>query len=67
MLLRTQMAEVFERELKRMPRHKRATALDAIDVAAGWETWDQLRRVKGLSVTSAARVVELLIAGALRG
>ncbi len=67
MMLRTQVAEVFERELKRMPRHRRATALDAIDVAAGWETWDQLRRGKGLSVTSAARVMELLIAGALRG
>jgi AcrR family transcriptional regulator len=67
MVLRTQMAEVFERELKRMPRHKRATALDAIDVAAGWETWEQLRRGKGLSVTSAARVMETLIAGALRG
>jgi AcrR family transcriptional regulator len=66
MLLRTQVAEVFEGELKRMPRSRRSTALDAIDVAAGWETWDQLRRVKELSVTEAARVVELLITGALR-
>jgi AcrR family transcriptional regulator len=66
MLLRTQVAEIFEAELKRMPRSRRPTALDAIDVAAGWETWDQLRRVKGLSVTEAARVIELLITGALR-
>ena len=66
MLLRTQVAEVFEGELKRMTRSRRPTALDAIDVAAGWETWDQLRRIKGLSVTEAARVVELLITGALR-
>lgn len=66
MLLRTQVAEVFEAELKRMPRSRRPTALDAIDVAAGWETWDQLRRVKGLSVTESARVVELLIMGAVR-
>ncbi len=65
MVLRTQVAEVFERELRRLPRPRRATALDAIDVAAGWETWEQLRRGKGLSVTSAARVMELLIAGAL--
>jgi AcrR family transcriptional regulator len=65
MLLRTQVAEVFEHELKAMPRQRRGTALDAIDVAAGWETWDQLRRIKQLSVTAAARVTELLIAGVL--
>jgi AcrR family transcriptional regulator len=66
-MLRTQVAEVFERELKALPRHRRATALDAADVAAGWETWDQLRRGKGLSVTSSTRVMELLVGGALRG
>jgi hypothetical protein len=66
MLLRTQVSEVFEAELTRMVRSRRPMALDAIDVAAGWETWDQLRRVKGLSVTESARVVELLITGALR-
>lgn len=67
LVLRTQVAEVFERELKEKPRHRRATALDAIDVAASWETWEVLRRGKGLSVTSAARVMEVLIAGAVRG
>jgi AcrR family transcriptional regulator len=67
LVLRTQMAEVFERELTRLPRSRRVTALDAIDVAAGWETWEQLRRGKGLSVTAAARVMELLIEGALPG
>ena len=66
LMLRTQVAEVFERELKAMPRHRRATALDAADIAAGWETWDQLRRGKGLSVTSSARVMEVLVGGALR-
>jgi AcrR family transcriptional regulator len=65
-MLRTQVAEVFERELKSLPRHRRATALNAADVAAGWDTWDQLRRRKGLSATSAARVMELLVGGALR-
>lgn len=67
MVLRTQVAEVFEHELNAMPRQRRGTALDAIDVAAGWETWDQLRRVKQLSVTAAARVTELLITGVLDG
>jgi AcrR family transcriptional regulator len=67
LVLRTQVTEVFEPELKEKPRHRRATALDAIDVAASWETWELLRRGKGLSVTSAARVMEVLIAGAVRG
>jgi AcrR family transcriptional regulator len=67
LILRTQVAEVFERELKAMPRHRRATALHAADIAAGWETWDQLRRGKGLSVNSSARAMELLIGGALHG
>jgi AcrR family transcriptional regulator len=67
LVLRTQVAEVFERELKEKPRHRRATALDAIDVAASWENWELLRQGKGLSVTSAARVMEVLIAGAVRG
>ena len=67
LVLRTQVAEVFERELKAKPRHRRATALDAIDVAASWENWELLRQGKGLSVTSAARVMEVLIAGAVRG
>jgi AcrR family transcriptional regulator len=67
LVLRTQVAEVFERELKEKPRHRRATALDAIDVAASWENWELLRQSKGLSVTSAARVMEVLIAGAVRG
>lgn len=67
LVLRTQVAEVFERELSEKPRHRRATALDAIDVAASWENWELLRQGKGLSVTSAARVMEVLIAGAVRG
>jgi AcrR family transcriptional regulator len=67
LVLRTQVAEVFERELQEKPRHRRATALDAIDVAASWENWELLRQGKGLSVTSAARVMEVLIAGAVRG
>jgi AcrR family transcriptional regulator len=66
-MLRTQVEEVFERELKALPKHRRAAALNAADVAAGWQTWDQLRRGRGLSVTSSARVVELLVGGALRG
>jgi AcrR family transcriptional regulator len=67
LMLRNQVAEVFDEELKALTRQRRATALEAADVAAGWETWDELRRGKGLSVTSSARVMELLVGGALRG
>jgi len=64
-LLRTQIAELFERELGRISRVRRPDALDALDVVAGWETWDTLRRLQGLSVSSSARVVRLLLEGTL--
>jgi len=66
LLLRTQVAEVFEPELSRLPRSRRLDALHAADVAAGWETWDQLRRTVGLPVAESVRVVTLLLEGALR-
>jgi hypothetical protein len=59
------VAELFDRELSRISRVRRPDALNAIDVAAGWETWDQLRRIQGLSITSSGRVVRLLIEGVL--
>lgn len=60
-LLRAQVAEIFERELVRVSRVRRPDTLAALDVAAGWETWDTLRRLQGLSVPSSARVVRLLL------
>jgi hypothetical protein len=67
LLLRNQVAGVFELELNALPRQRRAAVLDAADLSAGWETWDQLRRLKGLTVTSSTRVVELMVGGVLRG
>jgi AcrR family transcriptional regulator len=64
-LLQAQVAELFGRELSRISRVRRADALSAVDVAAGWETWDHLRRIQGLSITSSGRVVRLLIEGVL--
>jgi AcrR family transcriptional regulator len=64
-ILQMQVAELFQRELSRISRVRRPDALNAIDVAAGWETWDQLRRVQRLSITSSGRVVRLLIEGVL--
>jgi AcrR family transcriptional regulator len=65
LILRAQVAEVFETELAAMPRSRRADALHAIDVSAGWETWDQLRRTTGLSAPAAARIVGMLLEGVL--
>jgi AcrR family transcriptional regulator len=64
-ILQMQVAELFEPELSRISRVRRPDALNAIDVAAGWETWDQLRRIQGLSITSSGRVVRMLIEGVL--
>ncbi len=65
LILRAQVAEVFADELQKMAWRRHDTALDAIDVAASWETWDQLRRTKGLSASASARVVSRLVEGAL--
>jgi hypothetical protein len=65
-VLRTQVAELFAGELKSMPPARRAVTLDAADVVAGWETWDQLRRTKSLSAPAAAKVVAALLDGVLR-
>jgi hypothetical protein len=65
LVLRLQIQELFAAELRAMSRGRRATVLDAVDVAASWETWDQLRRVKGLSAAASARVVNLLVTAAL--
>jgi AcrR family transcriptional regulator len=65
LLLRTQVAEVFETELAAVPRARRLDTLNATDVAAGWETWDQLRRTMNLPVASAAKVVTLMLEGVL--
>ena len=65
LVLRMQIQELFEVELKAMSRGRRETVLDALDVAAGWETWDQLRRLRELSVPEAVRVMNLLVTASL--
>jgi AcrR family transcriptional regulator len=56
-LLRRQVAELFERELSALRGVAAHDVLNAADVVAGWETWEQLRRLKGLSEYEASRVV----------
>ena len=65
LVLRTQVAELFETTLASMPPSRRVVALDAADVAAGWETWDLLRRTRGLGPPAAAKVVAPLLQGVL--
>lgn len=60
-MLRAQVELVFSMELATIPRARREVALNALDVACSWETWDQLRRIKGLSVPESARVMRLLV------
>ena len=62
-VLRHQVARLFEPELSRLRGASARDALNAADVAASWETWEQLRRRKGLSVPEATRVVRRLLEG----
>jgi TetR/AcrR family transcriptional regulator, regulator of autoinduction and epiphytic fitness len=65
LVLRMQIEELFASELRAMGRVRRETVLSALDVAASWETWDQLRRLKRLSIAESVRVMDLLVAAAL--
>lgn len=64
-VLRVQIQDLFAGELKAMARGRRETVLDALDVATSWETWDQLRRLKELSVADSVRVMNLLVTATL--
>jgi TetR/AcrR family transcriptional regulator, regulator of autoinduction and epiphytic fitness len=64
-LLRSQVSALFRAELTQTAGITRRDLLNALDVAASWETWDQLRRVKELSRPDAERTVHRLIEGAL--
>jgi hypothetical protein len=66
LVLRMQIEELFAAELRAMSRVRREATLNALDVAASWETWDQLRKLKGLSVAESVRVMNILVAAALR-
>jgi TetR/AcrR family transcriptional regulator, regulator of autoinduction and epiphytic fitness len=65
-LLRAQAETTFEPELAQLSRAGRTDVLNAVDVASGWETWDQLRRMKGLTPRESQRVVQLLLTGVLQ-
>lgn len=54
--LRRGLQEAFASELSRSGRN-RSEMLDALESAASWETWDQLRRRMGLRPAAARRVM----------
>ncbi|MGH2930995.1 MAG: TetR/AcrR family transcriptional regulator [Solirubrobacteraceae bacterium] len=54
--LRGWIEQTFERELA-AARKERRDLLDALDVAASFETWDRLRHGQGLSAVAARRAV----------
>jgi AcrR family transcriptional regulator len=60
-VLRSQVQHVFEPELSLLRGAVQTDTLNAIDVVTGWETWEQLRRLKGLSVAETSRVVRHLL------
>ncbi len=60
-LLRSQVESVLGRELALASRGVREELLDCADLAVSWQTWDQLRRVRGLSRSAAERVVRRLL------
>ena len=60
------IATVFEPELRAIARPDRAAALAAVELACSLETWDQVRRQKGLSVAESAKVVVMMLEGVLR-
>jgi TetR/AcrR family transcriptional regulator, regulator of autoinduction and epiphytic fitness len=67
-LLRSQLRETFCAELSNQVQVGYCSgrdALDALEVATSFETWDQLRRQSGRSSASARQVVEHLAFGAL--
>ncbi|HEX5267634.1 MAG TPA: TetR/AcrR family transcriptional regulator [Acidimicrobiales bacterium] len=65
--LRRELEEVFGPELiaDRADRAGRVELLDALDVAAGWDAWDQLRHRQGQAASGARRVVARMLTALL--
>lgn len=64
LLLRGQVEHAFAAELDRAGT-RRAHLLDALEVAASWETWEQLRRRLGHAPATARRLVATLMAAVI--
>jgi AcrR family transcriptional regulator len=62
---RAQVADVFAPELSRLDSKDRSLMLDALDLAASWATWDNLRTVQDCSVPRTRQVVTKLLSDLL--
>ena len=62
---RDQIIDTFAPELARADARRRAALEDALDVAAGWSTWDKLRAQRGLTVERTKRVQSELLTSLL--
>ena len=58
---RAQVADVFAPELSRLDSKRRSLMLDALDIAAGWSTWDSLRTVQDSSAARARQVMTTML------
>ncbi|MDQ2677378.1 MAG: TetR/AcrR family transcriptional regulator [Actinomycetota bacterium] len=59
--LRTQVEACFDHELTSLEPDERRRTLDALDVIAGFETWDQLRVFRSLPRAEAADTVVVML------
>lgn len=64
--LRAQLDATFAPELAALARPAARVALDALDVALSWETWDQLRTL-GRTPAASRRTMETLAGAVLAG
>jgi TetR/AcrR family transcriptional regulator of autoinduction and epiphytic fitness len=65
--LRTELEEVFDRELGRRLPADRRDLVAALDMATSWEAWNLLREVEGCSVPRARRILTRVITRLLSG
>jgi AcrR family transcriptional regulator len=65
-MARTEVERVFAVELECLPAGERREALAALDAAAGWGAWEQLR-TGGLSMDAARRVLRRTLTALLGG
>ena len=62
---RAQVADVFAPELSRLDAKERSLMLDALDLAASWASWDNLRTVQDCSVPRTRQIVTKLLSDLL--
>jgi AcrR family transcriptional regulator len=62
---RAQVADVFAPELSRLDAKDRSLMLDALDLAASWASWDNLRTVQDCSVPRTRQIVTKLLSDLL--